>query len=220
MSKLVWGATGERLYETGVQKGVLYTMKSGVYETGVVWNGLTSVSETPSGGDATALYADDIKYLTLYANVEYGGTIEAYMYPPEFAKCNGEAELEEGSGVFAGQQERSRFGLCYRTAIGNDVDANEHGYKLHLIYNAMATPSERSYASVNDSPEAITFSWEFTTNPVNVAGFKPTACLTIDSTKADPTNLAKLEEKLYGSESEEPTLPSPDEVMAIMKAAG
>ena len=218
MSKLVWDNTGERLYETGVSKGVLYIPTEGVYSKGVAWNGLTAVTESPSGAEATALYADDIKYLNLMSNEEFGCTIEAYMYPDEFAECDGSASLSEG--VYIGQQARKTFGFCYRTVLGNDVDSNDHGYKLHLVYGCLAAPSEKSYATINDSPEAITFSWEVTTTPVNVSGHKPTACITIDSTKADPTKLASLEAKLYGSESTEASLPLPDEIAQIFSAAG
>ncbi len=217
MSKLVWDQTGERLYETGVKQGVLYVQENGAYPKGVAWNGLTAVTESPSGAEATPLYADDIKYLNLLSNEEFGATIEAYTYPDEFAACDGSASLAEG--VFIGQQKRKAFGLCYRTTIGNDVDGNDHGYKLHIIYGALAAPSEKAYATVNDSPEAITFSWEVTTTPVNVAGHKPTASITIDSTKVDASKLAALEAKLYGTESEEATLPLPDEI-ATMFAAG
>jgi hypothetical protein len=218
MSKLVWDQTGERLFETGVSKGVLYVREGTEYPKGVAWNGLTAVTESPSGAEATALYADDIKYLNLMSNEELGGTIEAYMYPEEFAACDGSAALVEG--VYLGQQPRKTFGLCYRTVLGNDVDSNDHGYKLHLIYGALAAPSEKAYATVNDSPEAITFSWEFSTTPVTVEGFKPTACVTIDSTKAQAEKLAALEAVLYGSESEEARLPLPDEVATLMGAAG
>lgn len=217
MSKLVWDQTGERLYETGVKQGVLYVQEAGAYPKGVAWNGLTAVTESPSGAEATALYADDIKYLNLMSAEEFGATVEAYTYPDEFAACNGEGEL--ANGVTIGQQKRKAFGLCYRTALGNDVDGNDHGYKLHLIYGAMAAPSEKAYATINDSPEAITFSWELTTTPVSVNGFKPTASITIDSTKADETKLKALEDVLYGSESEEARLPLPDEI-ATMMAAG
>ena len=218
MSKLIWDAVGERLYETGVKNGVLYVMDGGAYGAGVAWNGLTAVTESPSGAEATPLYADDTKYLNLISNEEFGGTIEAYMYPAEFAACNGEAEL--AAGVTIGQQARKSFGFCYRTVIGNDVDDNDHGYKLHLVYNAKAAVSEKAYATINDSPEAITFSWEFTTTPVEVAGFKPTSIVTIDSTKVAPEKLALLEAKLYGSESEEPTLPLPNEIVTLLGAAG
>ena len=214
MSKLVWDAAGERLYETGVQKGVLYVMDKGVYGAGVAWNGLTGVTESPSGAEATALYADDIKYLNLISAEEFGGTIEAYMYPPEFAACNGEAELAPGVNI--GQQERKTFGFCYRTVLGNDEDSNAYGYKLHIVYGAKASVSEKAYATVNDSPEAITFSWEFSTTPVLVDGFKPTSILTIDSTKADAAKLAALEAKLYGDENAEPTLVLPDEVATML----
>lgn len=221
MAKLVWDQTGDRLYETGVKNGVLYIPTSGVYSKGVAWNGLTAVTESPSGAEATALYADDTKYLSLMSTEEFGATIEAYTYPDEFAACDGSAELADG--VMIGQQKRSTFGLCYKTTIGNDTDGNDHGYKLHIIYGALAKPSERAYASINDSPEAITFSWEITTTPVNVTGAKPTASLVIDSTKADPSKLAALEDILYGKDGEpgnEPRLPLPDEIKTLMTAAG
>ena len=221
MAKLVWDKTGDRLYETGVKNGVLYIPTAGVYSKGVAWNGLTAVTESPSGAEATALYADDTKYLSLMSAEEFGATIEAYTYPDEFAACDGSAELADG--VMIGQQKRSTFGLCYKTTIGNDTDGNDHGYKLHIIYGALAKPSERAYATINDSPEAITFSWEITTTPVNVTGAKPTASLVIDSTKADPTKLAALEDILYGKDGEpgnEPRLPLPDEIKTLMTAAG
>lgn len=217
MSKLVWDQTGERLYETGVKQGVLYVQEAGAYPKGVAWNGLTAVTESPSGAEATALYADDIKYLNLLSNEEFGATIEAYTYPEEFMACDGSAALADG--VFIGQQARKTFGLCYRTTIGNDEEGNDHGYKLHLIYGALAAPSEKAYASINDSPEAVTFSWEVTTTPVNVTGAKPTACVTIDSTKCDASKLAALEAILYGSESEEARLPLPDEIKTLMATA-
>ena len=221
MAKLVWDKTGDRLYETGVKNGVLYIPTAGVYSKGVAWNGLTAVTESPSGAEATALYADDTKYLSLMSAEEFGATIEAYTYPDEFAACDGSAEL--ASGVMIGQQKRSTFGLCYKTTIGNDTEGNDHGYKLHIIYGALAAPSEKAYASINDSPEAITFSWEITTTPVNVTGAKPTASLVIDSTKADPSKLAALEDILYGKDGEpgnEPRLPLPDEIKSLMSAAG
>lgn len=214
MSKLVWDATGERYYETGVKNGVLYIPTAGVYDKGVAWNGLTAVTESPSGAEATALYADDMKYLNLYSAEEFGATIEAYTYPDEFAACDGSAELAKG--VLIGQQKRTPFGLCYKTTIGNDTDGNDHGYKLHIIYGAMASPSEKAYATINDSPEAITFSWEVTTTPVTVAGFKPTSYIVIDSTKVDSTKLTALEGILYGSESAEARLPLPDEIKTLM----
>ena len=217
MSKLVWDQSGERLYETGVKYGVLYVQEGAAYPKGVAWNGLTAVTESPSGAEATALYADDIKYLNLMSAEEFGATIEAYTYPDEFMACDGSASLSEG--VYIGQQARKSFGLCYRTTIGNDVVNNDYGYKLHLIYGALASPSEKAYSTINDSPEAITFSWEVSTTPVNVAGHKPTACLTIDSTKVAPEKLAALEEILYGKEQAEPRLPLPDEVVQIMTAA-
>lgn len=218
MSKLVWDQTGQRLYETGVKMGVLYPMENGAYPKGVAWNGLTAVTESPSGAEATPLYADDIKYLNLMSAEEFGATIEAYTYPDEFAACDGSAAIAEGVNI--GQQPRKTFGMCYRTALGNDVDGTDHGYKLHIIYGALAAPSEKGYASINDSPEAITFSWEITTTPVNVTGFKPTASLVIDSTKVDADKLAALEAKLYGSNSEEAMLPLPDEIATMMKTAG
>ena len=221
MAKLVWDKTGDRLYETGVKNGVLYIPTAGVYSKGVAWNGLTAVTESPSGAEATALYADDTKYLSLMSAEEFGATIEAYTYPDEFAACDGSAELADG--VMIGQQKRSTFGLCYKTTIGNDTEGNEHGYKLHIIYGALAKPSERAYATINDSPEAITFSWEITTTPVNVTGAKPTASLVIDSTKADPSKLAALEDILYGKDGEpgnEPRFPLPDEIKSLMTAAG
>ena len=217
MAKIVWDQTGERLYETGVKNGVLYIPTSGVYSKGVAWNGLTAVTESPSGAEATAIYADDIKYLSLMSAEEFGATIEAYTYPEEFAECDGSAAL--ATGVYIGQQTRKTFGLSYRTVVGNDTEGNDHGYKLHLIYGAMAAPSEKAYATINDSPEAITFSWEVTTTPVSVNGFKPTASITIDSTKADPTKLAALEAILYGDEETEPRLPLPDEIATLMPAA-
>ena len=214
MSKLVWDQTGERIYETGVKNGVLYVFDQGAYTKGVAWNGLTAVTESPSGAEASALYADDIKYLNLMSNEEFGATIEAYTYPDEFAQCDGSAALAEG--VMIGQQKRKQFGLCYRTTVGNDTDGNDYGYKIHIIYGALAAPSEKGYATINDSPEAITFSWEVTTTPVTVEGFKPTACVTIDSTKCDEAKLAALEAKLYGTESEEAALPLPDEIATMM----
>lgn len=218
MAKLVWDKTGERLYETGVKQGVLYPQAAGgTYPKGVAWNGLTNITESPSGAEATALYADDIKYLNLVSAEELGGTIEAYTYPDEFAECDGSAALTEG--VFIGQQDRKTFGLCYRTTLGNDVDSNGHGYKLHLIYGALAAPSEKAYATINDSPEAITFSWEFKTTPVNVADHKPTASLTIDSTKVSETKMAALEKVLYGDGDTEARLPLPDEVVQILTSA-
>lgn len=225
--KLVWDKTGEHYYETGVKNGVLYPMSaSGTYPKGVAWNGLTAVTESPSGAEATALYADDIKYLNLMSNEEFGATVEAYTYPDEFAECDGSASLAEG--VYIGQQARKTFGLCYRTTLGNDSKGNDYGYKLHIIYGAMASPSEKAYSTINDSPDAITFSWELSTTPVAVANFKPTASLTIDSTKVDPEKLASLEEILYGKDGTgedhstgavDPRLPLPDEIANIMKGS-
>lgn len=212
--KLLWDKTGERLYETGVSKGVLYPQVSGAYPKGVAWNGLTAVNESPSGAEATPLYADNIKYLNLMSAEEFGATVEAYMYPDEFGACNGEAELADGVSI--GQQKRTPFGLSYQTKIGSDQDT-DLGYKIHLIYGALAAPSEKAYATVNDSPEAITFSWEVSTTPVEVTGFKPTASLVIDSTKVESSALAKLEEVLYGATDTEARLPLPDEVLSIIK---
>ena len=217
MSKIVWDQTGERLYETGVKQGVLYIPTSGVYSKGVAWNGLTAVTESPSGAEATALYADDIKYLNLMSNEEFGCTIEAYTYPDEFAVCDGSASLAKGVNI--GQQPRKTFGLCYRTTLGNDTDGNDYGYKLHMVYGCLASPSEKAYATINDSPEANTFSWEVSTTPVNVTGHKPTALLTIDSTKADPAKLAALEDILYGKDQVEPRMPLPDEIATLMAEA-
>ena len=215
MSKIVWDAVGEHTFETGVRNGVLYLKDAqGAYNTGVAWNGLTSVSESPEGAEATDLYADDIKYLTLMSAENFKATIEAYTYPDEFAECDGSATI--ATGVVIGQQTRKPFGLCYRTAIGNDTDGNEHGYKLHIVYGCQASPSEKQYSTINDSPEAITFSWEVNTTPVNVNGKKPTATLIIDSTKADKSKLTALEAILYGSESTEPRLPLPDEIATLM----
>ena len=219
MAKLVWDATGERKYETGVRNGVLYVMgEGGTYPKGVAWNGLTAVTESPSGAEATALYADDTKYLNLISAEEFGATIEAYMYPDEFAECDGSATL--AAGVTIGQQPRKTFGMSYRTVYGNDVNNESYGYKLHLIYGAVAAPSEKAYATINDSPEAITFSWEVKTTPVNVTGHKPTASLTIDSTKVDPAKLKKIEDILYGATEGEARLPLPDEIIQIIQAAG
>ena len=216
MAKLVWDQSGQRFYETGVKNGVLYVQdESGAYPKGVAWNGLTAITESPSGAEATPLYADDIKYLELFSAEEFGATIEAYTYPEEFEACDGSAEI--ASGVVIGQQARKAFGLCYKTVIGNDVKGNDLGYKIHLIYGCKAAPSEKAYQTINDSPEAITFSWEVTTTPVNVDGFKPTSTLVIDSTKVDSAKLAAIEAKLFGSESEEASLPLPDEIVDMMK---
>lgn len=225
MAKITWDNVGERFYETGVKNGVLYVYdtENKKYGKGVAWNGLTAVTESPSGAEATALYADDIKYLNLMSNEEFGGTIEAYTYPDEFKPCNGEVDLVEGMTI--GAQGRKTFGFCYRTTLGNDTDGNDYGYKLHLVYGALAAVSEKAYATINDSPEAITFSWEFTTTPVEVKigdkTYKPTACITIDSTKFTDDNAAKLtalETALYGGEGTDanPYLPTPAEVYALL----
>ena len=225
MFNIEWDQVSERLFETGTDRGVLYPFNktSKAYDKGVAWNGLTGVTETPSGAEPTALYADNIKYLTLMSNEDMGGTITAYMYPDEWKACDGSADLEDG--ITIGQQPRATFGLCYRTRIGNDTEGDSYGYKLHLIYGCLASASERAYSTVNDSPEAIEFSWEFTCTPVDVAGFKPTAIVTIDSTKVDAAKLKSFEEILYGkaATSEEahdavlPRLPLPAEVLAHFK---
>ena len=221
MSKLVWDQVSEHLYETGVDHGVLYTLdENKAYKNAHAWNGLTGITESPSGADETKLWADNIKYLSLRAAEEFGGTIEAYTYPDEFAECDGSASI--ATGVFIGQQSRKVFGLSYRTILGNDTEMNDHGYKLHLIYGCTCNPTERAYATVNDSPEAITFSWEFSTTPVDVTGHKPTACVTIDSTKVEHEALARLENHLYGTDPEGQAtgtsgwLPLPDDVVKIL----
>lgn len=214
MSRLVWDQVGERFYETGVDQGVLYIPDSnGVYADGVAWNGLTTVTESPSGAEASPQYADNIKYLNLTSAEEFGGTIEAFTYPDEFAQFDGTATPADG--VTVGQQSRKTFGLSYRTKVGNDVDGQDHGYKLHLVYGAQAAPSEKAFATVNDSPEAITFSWEITTTPVAVTGLKPTAVVTVDSRKVVQADLDALEEILYGTVGTSPRLPLPDEVITL-----
>ena len=223
MSKLVWDKSGEHLYETGVDHGVLYPEVDGGYPLGIAWNGLTTVTESPSGAEANAMYADNIKYLNILSAEEFGATIEAYMYPDEFCACDGSASPTKG--MYVGQQSRQHFGISYRTVLGNDTKSNDYGYKLHLIYNCLAAPSEKAYASVNDSPEAISFSWEVSTTPVQITGYKPTATIIIDSTKVDQTKLAALETILYGVDAAgeiaavEPRLPLPDEVIATLKTA-
>lgn len=221
---LEWDKTGEHVYETGVDRGVLYVMDAnGAYPQGVAWNGLTSISESPSGAEANAIYADNIKYLNLFSAEEFGATIEAYTYPDEFALCDGSAALL--TGVMIGQQPRKTFGLCYRTVVGNDVAGESYGYKIHIIYGAMASPSEKAYQTINDSPEAITFSWELNTTPVNVTGHKPTATLVIDSTKTTEGKMTAIEQVLYGTPASGNTeavaarLPLPDEIATIMNAA-
>ena len=217
MAVITWDETGKRFYETGVDHGVLYPIsESGKYTPGVAWNGLTALTETPEGAEIEDLYADNIKYLSLLSAETFGGTIEAYTYPDEFMECDGSKELS--AGVVAYQQTRKTFGLCYGTVLGNDVDGNDKGYKLHLIYGCKASVSERAYSTINDSPEAITFSWEFKSTPVTVskAGFKPTSCIIIDSTKVAKEKMTLLENKLYGDVSTEPELPLPDEVLSII----
>lgn len=215
MAKLVWDEVGSRFFETGVKNGVLFVQNDeGGYNKGVVWNGLTAVTESPSGAEETPLYADDIKYVVFYSNEEFGATVEAYTYPEEFEQCDGSASL--GKGVTVGQQARRSFALVYKTAVGNDIQGQDLGYKLHIIYGAKAAPSEKAYSTVNDSPEAVTFSWEISTVPVNVNGLKPTATVVIDSTKIDEEALASIEAKLFGSEEEEATLLLPDEIKALL----
>lgn len=220
MARLEWDKTGERLYETGTDRGVLYVASNGTYPTGVAWNGLTGVDENPSGAEANAQYADNIKYLELRSAEDFGATVTAYTYPDEFEQCDGSAEPTEG--MYIGQQARKMFGMSYRTKIGNDVDGDEHGYFIHLIYGATASPSQRSYKTVNDSPEPIEFSWEVTTTPVNITGYKPVAHIRINSTKADPEKLAVLESVLYGANAEgsaegrTASLPLPDAVKTIL----
>ena len=215
MAKLVWDESGKRVYETGVKNGVLYVMNDGAYGNGVAWNGLTAVTESPSGAEPTALYADDVKYLELYSAEEFGATIEAYTYPDEFAACDGQAILQKG--VIIGQQNRSPFALCYRTTVGNDTKGNEFGYKLHIVYGCKASPTEKGYNTINDSPEAITFSWEVSTTPVPVADHKPTATIVLDSTKLKPATMAAVEAKLYGDTSTEATLMMPDEILNLVR---
>ena len=216
MAKLVFDAVGSRFFETGVKNGVLFVQgENGEYENGVVWNGLTAVTESPSGAEATPLYADDMKYVVLYSTEEFGATIEAYTYPEEFEQCDGSAQL--GAGITIGQQQRKSFGLVYKTVIGNDVQGQDLGYKIHIIYGAKAAPSEKAFATINDSPEAVTFSWEVSTVPVPVEGHRPTSTLVIDSTKVDAEKLAAIEDKLFGSESEESTLPLPNEIAEMLK---
>lgn len=219
MAKLEWDKTGERLFETGVSKGVLYVFDSSTkkYGTGVAWNGLTAVTESPSGAEPTPLYADNIKYLNLLSAEDFAATVEAYMSPEAFDECDGSATIVKG--VQIGQQKRKTFGMVYRTEIGNDTDGTDHGYKIHLIYGALAAPTEKAYNTVNDSPEAMTLSWELSTTPVEVAGFKPTASLVIDSTKVDKAKLAEFEKKLYGDTDIEPTLLLPDEIVSLFNAA-
>ena len=216
MPKLEWDKTGERFYETGVEKGVLYPMVSGAYPKGVAWNSLTAVNEKPTGAEPTALWADNTKYLNLISNEEFEAGIEAYTYPDEFKECDGSKEI--AVGVSIGQQARKMFGLSYVTKIGNDVELSEHGYKIHLIYGATASPSEKGYSTINDSPDAITFSWDVATTPVNAAGHKPTASLEIDSTKVDAVKLAAFEKVLYGDGDTEARLPLPDEIAEMFKS--
>jgi hypothetical protein len=214
MTALTWDQVGERLYETGVDKGVLYIPNgSGVYTTGVAWNGLVSVTESPSGAEASPQFADNLKYLNLVSAEEFGGTLEAFTYPDEFGQCDGTAT--PSAGVLLGQQSRKSFGLAYRTRLGNDIDGTDYGYKLHLIYGALAAPSEKAYSTINDAPEAITFSWEITTSPVAVTSYKPTSFMAVDSTLVDPTDLTNLELILYGDTGVDPRLPLPDEVVSL-----
>ena len=215
MAKLVFNNVGERLFETGVKNGVLYVMgDDGTYENGVVWNGLTAVTESPSGAETTPLYADDVKYVVIYAAEEFGATVEAYTYPEEFEECDGSASIFDG--ITIGQQTRKSFGMCYKTSVGNDVQGQDFGYKIHIIYGAKAAPSEKSYSTINDSPEAVTFSWELSTVPVPVEGFNPTATMVIDSTRVPAEKMALIEDKLYGTAETEATLPLPGELLALL----
>ena len=218
MSKLYWDQTSEKLYETGVEQVALYKQVSGAYPAGVAWNGVTALNISPSGAEPTPLYANDTKYLNLMSNEELGFTLEAYTYPEEWEECDGSAEAAEG--VYLGQQPRVKFGLAAKTLVGNDTEGTTYGYKLHLFYGCLASPAEESHATVNDSPEAVTFSWTVSTEPVSVEGYKPTSYICIDSTKADPDKLATLEAMIYGSDSEEAKLPMPSEVISTMTAAG
>ena len=215
---LVWDETGKKLFETGVSNVALYPQDTtGVYGAGVAWNGVTTISESPSGAEATTLWANNGKYLNLYSVEEYASSIEAYTYPDEFAECDGSAEIAKGVSI--GQQTRKSFGLAYKTLIGSDTDGNDHGYKLHLVYGCKAAPSERSHATVNDSPEALSFSWEISTTPVSVTGHKPTASVEIDSTKVNAEKLAAFEKILFGSTEAAARLPLPDEVATLLAAA-
>ena len=217
MARLIWDEVGQRFFETGVKNGVLYVQENdGSYKNGVVWNGLTAITESPSGAEETPLYADDVKYLTLRSAEQFGATIEAYTYPEEFEQCDGSAAI--ATGVTIGQQARRAFGLCYRTAVGNDIQGQEFSYKLHLLYGCTVAPSEKSYSTINDNPEAITFSWELSTVPVPVDGFKPTASLVIDASKVDEGKMALLEDALFGDESNEARLLLPNEIMEMLKA--
>ena len=216
MAKLVFNGVGDRLFETGVKKGVLYVMSDeGQYNQGVVWNGLTGVTEKPSGAETTNLYADDVKYVVIYGAEEFEATIEAYTYPEEFEQCDGSAALEAGLNV--GQQTRKTFAFCYTTSLGNDTQGQDFGYKIHIIYGCKAKPSEKSYSTINDSPEAVTFSWDVSTVPVPVEGMNPTATVVIDSTRMDKGKLKLIEDKLYGTESAEPTLPLPNEIKTLLQ---
>lgn len=217
MTRIAWDAVGERRYETGVDRGVLYISNNGVYDTGYAWNGLTTVTESPSGGEASPQYADNIKYLNLLSTEDFGATIEAFTYPDQFAQCDGSVSPQAGVSIY--QQSRKIFGLSYRTKLGNDVVATDYGYKLHLVYGCLAKPSERAYATVNDSPEALAFSWELSTTAVSVTNNKPTALLTIDSTKVTAANLSALEDALYGTGGTNPRLPLPDEVLGFFTGA-
>lgn len=216
MARLIWDEVGQRFFETGVKNGVLYVQEDdGSYKNGVVWNGLTAVTESPSGAEETPLYADDVKYLTLRSAEEFGATVEAYTYPEEFEQCDGSATIAEG--VTIGQQARRAFGLCYRTSVGNDIQGQNFSYKLHLIYGCTVAPSEKSYSTINDNPEAITFSWELSTVPVPVDGFSPTASLVIDASKVDEGKMQQLEDALFGNESNEAKLLLPNEIMGMLK---
>ena len=216
MARLIWDEVGQRFFETGVKNGVLYVQRNdGSYENGVVWNGLTAITESPSGAEETPLYADDVKYLTLRSAEEFGATIEAFTYPEEFEQCDGSALIADG--ITIGQQARKAFGLCYRTAVGNDIQGQEFSYKLHIIYGCTVAPSEKSYSTINDNPEAITFSWELSTVPVPVDGFKPTASLVIDANKVEPGKLQLIENALFGDSENDAKLLLPNQIMELMK---
>lgn len=214
MSRLVWDEIGKKFYEAGVEKCVLYLLEDGQYKNGVAWNGITNVSENPSGGEPQPQYADNIKYINIMSREEFAATIEAFTYPDEFGVCDGSVEV--ATGITIGQQTRRPFGISYQTKIGNDVDQEEHGYKIHLIYNALAKPSQKQYQTINENPEANNFSWELSTTPISVKGHKPTASLVINSTKTDPEKLKELEDIIYGSDTLEPRMPDPDEIISIV----
>lgn len=217
MAELTWDGIGDRFFETGVSKGVLYPQVAGAYPVGVAWNGLTAITESPSGAEPTPLYADNLKYLNLFSAEEFAATLEAYTWPAEFNACDGSAEPKPG--VLVGQQTRQAFGLSYQTIVGNDVDGNDHGTKIHVVYGCKASPSEKAYATVNDSPEAATFSWEISTTPALVTGLKPTAIITLDSRDLSAADWTAVTEVLYGTSGTEASLPAPDALLALITGA-